>query len=402
MPLVPRHDEVSTETLLNIAVIGPDERRRMAVIDALTKHPGLQIQEYTAYPSNIDDLCESFRNTTEIVIVDVDSNPQYAFDLATALCADGQIYVMTYSAKANMQIAVQMMRAGVREFLTLPIDPAEFASALMRASARYSAPVVEDRSSSGKLSVFVGTKGGCGATTLAANFALAVTEEANSKTILIDLGQPLGDIAINLGITAEYSVATALQNPARLDANLLATLSVKHNSGLYVLAAHGDFTDVQPTKDGMDRLLTIALTHYDHVIVDAGFRLDLMDSKLFETNAIVYLVTQPGISDLRNANRMIFKYFYTRGQHLQIVLNRYKSSGMLVDEDKIEEVLSRAADWKIPEDLATVRRAQETATPLVSIDSLVSRSIREMARAAAGLDVETEKDEKRGLFRFLR
>jgi len=300
-----------------------------------------------------------------------------------------------------MQIAVQMMRAGVREFLTLPIDSAEVSAALMRASSRHAAPATEDHST-GKISVFMGTKGGCGATTLAANFALALAEEANSQVMLIDLGLPLGDVAINLGITAEYSVATALQNPSRLDANLLATLAVHHNSGLHVLPAPGEFSEVQPTKEAIDRLLTLAVSHYDHVVIDTGFRLDLMSSKLFDTASIVYLITQAGIADLRNANRMIIKYFYTRGQHLQIVLNRHKTSGMLVDEDKIEEVLTRPVDWKVPEDALATRRAQETATSLISIDSPLARSIRDMARSAAGLDVE-ERDEKRGgLFRFLR
>ena len=163
-------------------------------------------------------------------------------------------------------------------------------------------------------------------TTLASNFALALAQESDSTTLLIDLGLPLGDVAINLGIVTEYSVVTALENPDRVDANLLSTLVAKHSSGLSVLPAPTDLSDVRATKEAVDKLLMVTRDIYDFVVVDVGSRIDLMDSTLFEDSATVYLVTQVGISEMRTANRMILKYFAKRDENLQIVLNRYKSS----------------------------------------------------------------------------
>ena len=180
----------------------------------------------------------------EVVVIDVDSEPDYAFALVESLCASGRTYVMAYSANADMKRAVHFMRAGVREFFTLPLDPAEVSAALMRASKRRAAPPQEDKKT-GKLFVFLGSKGGCGVTTLASNFALALAQESDGNALLIDLGLPLGDVAINLGIVTEYSIATALENPNRLDANLLSTLVVKHSSGLSVLPAPTDLTEIQ-------------------------------------------------------------------------------------------------------------------------------------------------------------
>ena len=85
--------------------------------------------------------------------------------------------------------------------------------------------------------VFLGAKGGCGVTTIASNFALALAQESGQNTLLIDFGLPLGDAAINLGMAAEYSTANALQDSNRLDANFLSGLLAKHSSGLNVLAA---------------------------------------------------------------------------------------------------------------------------------------------------------------------
>jgi pilus assembly protein CpaE len=298
-----------------------------------------------------------------------------------------------------MRLAVRFMRAGVREFFTLPLDPAEVSAALMRASTRRAAPPQEVKKT-GKLFVFLGSKGGCGVTTLASNFALALAQESDSTTLLIDLGLPLGDVAINLGIVTEYSVATALENPARLDANLLTTLVVKHSSGLSVLAASTDLPEIQPTKDAIDKLLEVTRDIYDFVVVDAGSRIDLMRSTLFAVSSTVYLVAQVGISEMRNANRMISKFFITRDESLQIVLNRYKTSDLLFDEAQITKALTRPAHWKVPDDYASARRKRETAAPMVMGDSAISETIRLMARTAAGL--LPEKNGKKGFFSFLR
>jgi pilus assembly protein CpaE len=296
-------------------------------------------------------------------------------------------------------MAVHVMRAGAREFFTTPVDPAEIAAAMQRAAEHYVATTPESKSVS-RLFVFLGTKGGCGVTTLAANFALALAQESEGNTLLIDFGLPLGDAAINLGIKTEYSVANALQDPDRLDAKLLSTLVVKHSTGLSVLASPSDFTDNTTPLESIDKLVSVAREAYEFVVVDVGSRIDLLNTSLFDKSAIVYLITQVGISEMLNANRMVSKFFFTRDETLQIVLNRYKPSDLLFDEKKITEALTRPAQWKIPDDYAAARRTRETSSPMVLVDSAIARAIREMAKSAAGL--LEEKNAKRGFFSFLR
>ena len=383
---------------MTIALLGPDEGRRKMVTGALSGQKGVRVKEFTSFPASLEDLPNTLQNFN-VVMVDVDCEPDFAFDLVEALCAGGRNYVMAYSAQANMKAAVHFMRAGIREFLTLPLDTAEFTAALGRAAAHQMAPQ-QEAGENGRLFVFLGTKGGCGVTTLAANFALALAQESDRETILIDLGQPLGDVAINLGMVTSYSVASALQHPARLDANLLLNLVVKHSSGLSVLAAPSDFPDKPPSEGAVDKLTKIARETFNYVVVDAGSRVDLMNSTLFSESATIYLITQVGISELLTANRMISKFFTTRNESLQIVLNRFKPSDLLFDEAQISKALTRPAHWKLPDDYGAARRKRETATPMVMVDSAISQVIRQMARTAAG--TVQGKDEKKGFFSFLR
>jgi pilus assembly protein CpaE len=305
---------------------------------------------------------------------------------------------MVYSASPDLEMAISAMRAGAREFLKLPLATADMADALARVVVR--PPVPRPAKSTAKKSfVFLGAKGGCGVTTLASNFAVCLAQESGQSTLLIDLGLPLGDVAINLGMSPRYSTANAFQDSDRLDASFLASLMTEHASGLHVLAAPSEFFKTPPNSAVIDKLLFVARQNYDFVVVDAGSRVDLKSSTLFEDSAIVYLVTQIGVSELRNANRMISHFFAHRIHTLQIVLNRYAPHALGFDEEHITKALTRPAEWRIPDDYATARRTQNAATPIAFEDSPISRAIHQMARAACGMCEQPGKKKRFSFFR---
>jgi pilus assembly protein CpaE len=150
--------------------------------------------------------------------------------------------------------------------------------------------------------------------------------------------------------------------------------------------------------DAVNKLLAVARQNFDYVVVDAGSRLDLKDSALFDVSAIIYLVAQVGVSELRNANRLVTRFFASRDGNLQIVLNRYTPRALLFDETHITKALTRPAQWRIPDDFASARRTRNTATPLALEDSPISIAIRQMARKACGLPENKEKKKGFSLF----
>jgi pilus assembly protein CpaE len=154
------------------------------------------------------------------------------------------------------------------------------------------------------------------------------------------------------------------------------------------------------TNETIHKLLTVARHSFDYVVVDAGSRIDLKDTALFEESANIYLITQVGVTELRNSNRLISQFFSTRGRRLQIVLNRYTPHALIFDDQQITKALTRPAQWKIPDDYATARRIRSTATPVALEDSPISKVIREMARTACGLPAHAEK--KKGFSFFGR
>ena len=382
-------DSLGGDTL-SIALIGPDEERRKAAAKALSDCQGGEIREFPSYPPSLDDVPKLLEQHYDVIIIDLDYQPEYALELVESICARGAATVMVYSTKADSELLVHCMRAGAREFLTLPFSKSTMAEALVRASARRPATRVPKKAS-GRLLAFLGAKGGDGATTLACNYAVAMAKESGQSTLLIDLDLPLGDAGLNLGVVAEYSTINALQNSSRLDSSFLSKLLVKHSSGVFVLAAPGKFPTFEGSSEAIDRLISVARQDFENVVVDMGSRLDLMGTSLFKEGSTVYLVIQAGIAGLRNSNRLISQFFSTGIPKLEIVLNRFEPRTLGVAEDQITKALTRPAQWKIPNDFNAVQRMQTTATPLTLEDSPMSRLIRQMARTACGLPAIQEK-----------
>ncbi len=381
-PLNPYPDSIGSKQL-SIALISPNIERRSAAALALARCQGNEVFEFPSYPAGLDDIPNIMEQKFDVVIIELDTDPEFALELVESIGSEGLATVMVYSSSADPELLVRCMRAGAREFLTLPLAPQVMAEALVRAAARR--PLASGtKKTNGKLLAFLGAKGGAGATMLACNFAVGLAKESEGKTLLIDLDLPLGDAALNLGIVPEFSTIDALDAAERLDSGFLSQLLAKHSSGLMVLAAPGRFVHYQASDEAINRLLQVARQEFDNVVVDLGSKLDLMGTAAYKDATALYLVTQASIPELRNSNRLISQFFTGSSPKLEIVINRFESRALGVAEEHITKALTRPAQWKIPNDYAAVRNMQINATPLVFADSAIARQIRQMINAVSG------------------
>lgn len=379
--------------LLSVIVICPDDRRRADLVLALQGPLCAEPQQLSAYPG-IAQIARLMEAHPDIVIIDVDSDPETALDAVEYVCIAGSSTVMVSSSATDADLMIRCMRAGAREFLNVPIVAGSLAEALERASSRR-APSRGSRKAEGRLLVFWGAKGGSGVTTIATNFAIAAAQESGKKVILIDLDVPLGDAVLNLGLVPQYSTVDALQNHARLDTNFLTKLATKHDSGISVLAAPGKLAPHEFSSEAVNKLIQVARQEFDCVVVDSGSRFELTGTALFDPAAHLYLVTQVSIPELRNSNRLASELLNAKVPNFEIVLNRYESSSLGLDEDRIAKIVTRKPNWKVPNDYSAVREMQNNAVPLAMNESGISRVIRQMARAACEMPEKSAAKKKK-------
>ena len=164
------------------------------------------------------------------------------------------------------------------------------------------------------------------------------------------------------------------------------------------MAAPSELATTYVSVEAIDKLLEVARQEFDYVVVDAGSKLDLQRKHLFDDSATIYLVTQAGIPELRNSHRLVSQLSAAGSPKLEIVLNRYDSRNLEIDEEHITSALKRPANWKIPNNYAAVRRMQNTAIPLTEGGSHIARAIRQMTNSICGRPAIPEK--KRGFSFF--
>jgi pilus assembly protein CpaE len=379
--------------LLSVALIVPDPARRRSLATALAGSQISVAREYDAYPSRAD------ANESDVVIVDLDHDIDQAIRVIEEICSRSAVTtVMAYSSRNDPTLMRRSMQAGAREFLIEPFLPETVAEAFGRASSRR--PGREK--SKGKMLVFAPSKGGVGVTTIAANFALALTKESGAKVVVVDMDFQLGEIALGLGMTATFSIVDALVNASRLDKDFLSTMLVRHNSGLAILSAPEQYNFFQFAVDpGADRLFQILRDEFDYVVVDIGTCHGNLQEKLFIEADKLYLITEMTFPSLRNAHRLISFISARDGSRaLELVLNRSNSGHGEIDEKSAAKALGRPINWRVPNGWAAASAAQDSGVPLAMDDSPITRSLVQMAKAACGKPLTPEKKARPGFSFF--
>lgn len=384
---------------LSVGLVGENDANRLAVTRDLS---GPEVGVLRDYYLNFD-LNDLIAARHDAVIIDLDHDLERALNLVASLTREKVPTVMVYSAHAEQELTKRALQAGAHEFLVVPSAPGLMSGALVRAMARR--PNISVIDESGELFVFFGVKGGVGVTTIASNFALLLAQESGKHTLLIDFDLPLGDIALNLGLNGKYSTVDALENVTRLDATFLATLLQPCGPNMWVLGAPGHFMNMEFPSKAIDKLIAVAMDQFDYVVVDSGSRLNFIETNLYRLAGTIFMVTQTGIPELRNANRLMGQFPAGGRPRLQIVINRHSASFHSLDDQTVEKALTRPVDWRIPNDYGTAIRMQHTASPLAFKDTPISRTIRQMAKsvcsqAEPGADGAAGK--KRGLFGMFR
>jgi pilus assembly protein CpaE len=380
----------------SVVLISPDEVSRRLLRRSVEAQRATILREFTLYPSyahldSVIDLdCDAF-------LVEIDSEFEIAMELVEAVCIrKPAATVMVYSSSSDGDRMMRSMRAGAREFLVGTLSNEVIQEALVRAAVRRSQQI---KKVTGNTMVFWGAKGGCGVTTVASNFAIALRMETAAEVALLDLNPRLGDAAVLLGLTPQFTVAEALNNAKRLDQEFLATLVTRHHSGISVLAAPDSYSPALSVESrSIGKLVEVARNRYPYLVIDAGRDLGTGIETLLQMANTVYLVTQLDVPSLRNTQRLLAYIGQSGDQHVELVVNRFDAKRTEFDDERVSKALGMAPKWKIANDYAAARRTSNTGSPLILEKSPAAAGLRAMARAAAGKPPSVEKKRGFGLF----
>ena len=380
----------SVSNFLSVALIVPDPRRRRSLHSAITGGFRHAIVREFADKMTLGDLSSFARLGCDVAIVDQDEDIDHAVRVIETIGQHNPATtVMACSASGDLTLVRRSMQAGARDFLSEPVSPETVRTAFDHISSRRNFP----QTAPGKLFVFAPSKRGVGVTSVATNFAVALARESGARVGIVDMDLQLGDVALGLGLTTTCSVVDALRNPTRLDRDFLATLLIRHDSGLDVLSSPKDFSfGPIPNRAASDRVFEFLRQQFDYLVVDAGPCNTAIQEWLFEIADKLYMVTDLSFPAIRNAHRMTSYLSAKNGlRNLEVVLNRCDAAQGEIVEEHLNKAIGRPADWKIPHGRNAAVHARNKGVPMVMENSPVSAALGRMAKAACGKPLTTPK-----------
>jgi pilus assembly protein CpaE len=289
-------------------------------------------------------------------------------------------------------LMLEAMRAGVTEFLTMPLAASDLQAAINRVTAHAAS------ANKGEVFAFVGAKGGIGTTTVAVNVATTLAQLEPGSTLLIDLHLAYGDAAVFLGTEPRFSVLDALENVHRLDKSFFSGLVGQSRAGLALLASSDRASTSPVDAAGVRSLIEAASRHYNRVVLDVP-RSDVMLDALESASRVVIVANQE-LATVRAATRMAAALRQRYGkERLSVVISRFDQQSEIAQSD-VERVLGLSVSHTFPSNYRRALDALNAGRPIVLDNhNKLSASLTGFARGLVQRDEEPgEARRQSGLF----
>jgi pilus assembly protein CpaE len=389
--------------LIRVVLVDPDAASRPALQQLLRGVSSIWLSEVCASYKDVAGRANELAGQVTIVILDHD--PNHAIELIEGLIrTNPKLIVLPASRSADSGLMLKAFRAGAREFLPLPAEPAELQETLARLLRGRDESEL-DRAHGPKVITVAGAVGGVGCTSLAVNLAATLAATKERETVLLDLDLMFGAVDACLDLAPDHTLSQVLQNFERLDSTLLKRSITRHASGLYVLphpAALQEAANVD--SEALRRLFGLLRAAFSTVVVDTSKGLQASDFVAFELSDVILLVVQLDLICLRNTARLLalLREYDGLAERVKLVANRSGSWECQISLHKAEETLKMPVSWQVPNSAKPFQESRIKGMPLgeVAKGSPPHQVFLEIARSLRPEKAVTSKPRK-GLFAAL-
>lgn len=386
-------------TVLRLAIVDPNDSTREPLKTMLM---GMEMVWLEAECSRYEFFPDVVRETApDIGVVAIDGNPEQAIELIRQLSVEApETILLVASSHTDGPSILRSMRAGAREFLTLPITAEELGAALERVGATKFG-TGEGKSRSCEVISIAGATGGVGSTSIAVNIGCILASQPGNSVALVDLDLALGDADVFLDSIPDYTLADVSQNVTRLDIQLLKRSLTKHQSGLYLLPRPVELQDAQViTAEGMHKVLGLLKASFTHLIIDLSKTYSAIDMTALELSTHVILATQLDLPCLRNVVRLLMSFDEIDGlkEKVHIVVNRAGLDAGQISLKKAKETIGRDIFAQLPNDYRTMVEVRNNGVPLVTQapKAAITQALRDLIAKLEGTDEHPHSEAQEG------
>ncbi len=378
--------------VLRLAIVDPNDSTREEIKVTLQGMDMVWLEaECSRYEFFTDVVGQS---NPDIGIVVLDSDVEKAIYLMERLKEDNAACeIIAVSSSTDGQLILRCLRAGAKEYLTMPLDVEELIASLQQiASRKYSG--TEGKLRASKIIAFCGASGGVGCTSLAVNLGCILASNPANSAALVDLDLAVGDADVFLDTIPDYSLVDVTQNIARLDFQLLKRSMTKHPSGLYLLPRPVQLQDLALINpESLRRVFGLLKASFTHVILDLSKGFTEVDVAALEMANEIVMVVQLDLPSLRNLVRLLssFEEIAEIREKVRIIVNRAGLESGQISLKKARETIGRDIFAQIPNDYRTMVEVRNNGVPLIqhAPQAPITSAMVQLAERLSGQHIET-------------
>ncbi len=367
----------------------------------------LLLPEDTVRRGSIEDAHNYLQQvrSPSLLLVDVDqsSDPLDEIVKLADVCELGT-KLIAIGAENDVTLFRDLLTMGATDYLVKPLDKEN----LLR-----SVSAMDDRgaglSSMGRLGKsvsFISTRGGAGATTIAANCGWVISQAAKRRVNLIDMDLHFGNLALILGAEATEGLADGLRQPDRIDQLFLERVMTPCGDRLFVVGGEESLSEAFHGGDrgAVDILVNELRSKFHFVLMDLPRSSSDVVYRAVQLSSTTVLVSDLSLAGMRDTVRLIkFIQENSPGGQIVLVVNKIGENPKAeIPIAEFEKGVGQSVDFQIAFEPNTIMRAANLGQPLAEVRSDAAKVIEQLAEKIAGPSPATQSKKKSFLQSILK
>ncbi|MDE2302691.1 MAG: pilus assembly protein CpaE [Sphingomonadales bacterium] len=330
----------------------------------------------------------SITSSPNILMVDLSESGDPLTDINSLaeVCEPGTV-VIAVGQVNDVRLYRDLLGSGIHDYLLKPLSPGHLRDSLIQAQAIFSAPRHQESHSDKKhvSTAVIGTRGGCGASTIATSLAWLFSTEPKLATALLDLDIHFGTGALTLDLEPGRGLTDAIENPSRIDGLFIERAMIRANENLSLLSAEAPIGAPLLTDGAAFLQLEEEFRQaFEMTVIDLPRNMLINFPHLLADVNVCVVVTELTLAAARDTIRVL-SWLKTNVAHAQpiVVANKVQPQIFEISRADFEASIERKVDFAVAYDLKSATQAAKLGQTFAEANKATKTgaALRELAQA---------------------
>ena len=303
----------------------------------------------------------------QILFVDMSESgdPLNDINSLAEVCEPGTVVIAAGQVN-DVRLYRDLIASGIQDYLLKPFGADQLRDALAQAQAVFFAPRDAAPEHPHVTMAIIGTRGGVGASSIAASLAWLLSDKQKRPTALLDLDVHFGTNALAMDLEPGRGLTDAIENPSRIDGLFIERAMVRASDTLAILSAEAPISQPLLTDGGaFYQLLEEFHAAFECTVIDLPRNMLIQHPHLMNDVNVAVVVTELTLAAARDSIRILSWLKSNAPQsRVLVVANRVHAGVQEISRKDFETSIERKVDIVIPFDLRVAAQSAKLGKTL--------------------------------------